>query len=108
MINLKLILITLFLILIAIILNIEVARLKIENKELLNKIEMLEEERVYYEDYFYKKMTLLELENKAREIGLEYPKDILRLKISNGYVVESKKEEYFAFLFKDYSLRNKP
>lgn len=106
--TLKLITITLILIFVAIAINIEVARLRIENRELLEKINSLEEERAYYEDTLFKRITLSELEKKAKEIGLQYPKDILKIKISKGYIVESKMEKYFATSYKDYFFNNKP
>ncbi|MEN2984024.1 MAG: hypothetical protein ABDH25_03250 [Dictyoglomaceae bacterium] len=92
--SVKLLVIAIILIFIAIFINNEVTRIRLENKEILKKISILEKEKIYYEDLLVKKVSLIELENKARKIGLLYPDSILEIKIENGKIKEVKKEKY--------------
>ncbi len=102
---LRFVTVALILIFLAIFINIEVSRLRIENKELMKKINELEEEKLAYEGLFLKKITLYELENKAQEIGLQYPQNILEVKIENGILTKLRKERYFVSSYKDYSFK---
>ncbi len=102
---LRFVTVALLLIFLAIFINIKVSGLRIENKELMKKINKLEEEKLAYEGLFLKRINLYELENKAKKIGLRYPQDILEIRIENGTQTTLKKESYFVSSYKDYSFK---
>lgn len=104
----KLITLAIILIFIAIFINNQVLKLKNDNKELLRKISILEKERVYYENLLVKKVSLSELETRARKIGFLYPENILEITINNGKIIALKKEKYFISTYKDLSFNIKP
>jgi hypothetical protein len=90
----KFIFFALILTFLAVLINIEVNRLKLENSIILNKIKTLEEEKSYLEDFLSENLPLQKLEKCAKDIGLNYPNEILRVKIEKDKVLEFKREKY--------------